>query len=519
VLDSDFKTHSFLPYASDLSDVSRHLQALTWNAGLLFLDPVKLEWKPLAAKAMPIVENSGRKLTFQLRTDLFWSDGSPILATDYVFAFNNAVKETRYPHRADLQHILNIDGTQDKKTLVITFDNDYANAFEIIKLLEPLPEKVWQTYTSPNPALDAFSNPDRNPEITHPSVVSGPYLPDATAQNYQLRTSFFLGRPNFDRISLVVAGSQADLVTGLKAGNLGWTISDLPAGTVSDLQSFSNLATYRWTPQDAGQRYIGYNLDNSFLDSPAVRQALNRTLDIRSLIATIEKGQAVEQTTFLPANNPYAIKRVTAGSFSLNQAQEVLKNNGYYPRDADGLLADLAGKAVPALELIYPDNLPEAASIAVYLQQQYNQLGLKVNLNKLDQATYLKARASGKYDLEVGLLEIPGALDPDDFKAQFVTQGSLNFGGYSNSTVDSLFAQGLRLDDPTQNTQRHQLYEQLQQILADDSPVFFLYTLQSSTVMARSIDPGGAGLVNLPAWQLAWDAFPAIFNWYQREAA
>jgi hypothetical protein len=75
------------------------------------------------------------------------------------------------------------------------------------------------------------------------------------------------------------------------------------------------------------------------------------------------------------------------------------------------------------------------------------------------------------------------------------------------------------LDDPSQDAQRHRVYEQLQQILADDSPVFFLYTLQSSTVMARSIDPGGAGLVNLARWQLAWDAFPAIFNWYQREAA
>ncbi len=519
VLDSDFKAHSFLPYASDLSAVSRHLQAFTWNAGLLFLDPVKLEWKPLAAKAMPVVENGGRKLTFQLRTDLFWSDGNPILATDYIFAFNNAVKETRYPHRADLQHILNIDGTQDKKTLVITLDNDYANAFEIIKLLEPLPEKVWQAYTSPNPALDAFSDPDRNPEITHPSVVSGPYLPDATAQNYQVRANFFLGRPNFDRISLVVAGSQADLVTGLKAGNLQWTLTDLPAATIGDLQVFNNLNTYHWLPLDAGQRYIGYNLDNAFLDSQEVRQALNRALDIRSLIATVEKGQAVEQTTFLPVNNPYAIKRTTAGNFSLKDAQEALKNSGYYPRDADGLLAGLTGKAVPALELIYPYNLPQAASIAVYLQQQYRQLGLKVNLNKLDQATYLKNRAAGKYDLEIGLLKIPGALDPDDFKAQFVTQGSLNFSGYTNSTVDSLFAQALRLNDPTQDTRRHQLYEQLQQILANDSPVFFLYTLQSSTVMARNVDPSGAGLVNLPRWQLAWDAFPAIFNWYQREAA
>lgn len=512
VLGSDFKARSFLPYASDLSDVSRHLQALTWNAGLLFLDPVSLEWKPLAAKALPQVDLGGRKLTFQLRNDLFWSDGSPILATDYIFAFNNAIlKETHYPHLADLQHIKSIVGP-DNKTLVFTFDDDYANALEIIKLIEPLPEKVWKFYPS-------FSDPNLNPEITHPSVVSGPYLPDAEALNYQLQPNYYLGRPNFDRVSLVLAGSQAELITGLKAGNMTWTLNDLSVQAISDLQSSNDLAVYRWTPQDAGQRYIGYNLDNPFLSNSQVRQALNRSLDIRSLITVVERGQAVEQSTFLPANNPYAVKRATAGVFSLSQAQDALKNSGYYPRDTDGALADLAGKAVAPLQLIYPDNQLQAASIAVYLQQQYKQLGLEVELNKLDQATYLKTRLAGKYDLEVGLLKIPGAFDPDDFKAQFITQGSLNFSGYSNPTVDSLFAQALRLDDPSQNNQRHRLYEQLQQILADDSPVFFLYTLQSSTVMGRNIDPGGAGLVNLSRWQLAWDAFPAIFNWYQREAA
>lgn len=510
LLESDFKARSFLPYAADLSEVSRHLQTLTWNAGLLYLDPVSLDWKPLAARALPTLDNEGRKLTFQLRPDLLWSDGSPIVASDYIYAFNNALKETRYPHLAELQHIKSVEGP-DTRTLVFTFDDRYATAFETIELIEPLPEKVWSRYP--------FSNPDRNPEITRPTVVSGPFLPDAAAQNFQAQTNYFLGPPNFDRISLILAKSPADLLAGLKSGLLGWTLNSLSPASVNDLRFSSGLNLYRWTPLDAGQRYIGYNLANGFLQSQTVRQALNRTLDIRSLIATVEKGQALEQTGFLPATSDFALKKSTPGRFSLGQAQEDLKNSGYYPRDKDDALADLSGKPVPALELIYPDNSPEAASIAVYLQQQYRQLGLSVNLNKLDQAAYLKRRSDGKYDLEVGLLKLPGAVDPDDYKAQFISRGSLNFSGYSNATVDALFAQALRLSDPAQKTQRGQLYTQLQQILADDSPVFFLYTLQSSAVMGSGIDPGGGGLINLPRWQLAWDAFPALLNWYQRGAA
>jgi peptide/nickel transport system substrate-binding protein len=510
LLESDFKARSFLPYAADLSEVSRHLQRLTWNAGLLYLDPVKLDWKPLAAQALPTLENEGRKMTFRLRQDLFWSDGSPIVASDYIYAFNNALNETRYPHLADLRRIKSVEGP-DTKTLVFTFDDQYASAFETIKLIEPLPEKVWSRYP--------FSNPDRNPEISRPTVVSGPYLPDAAAQSFQSQPDYFLGQPNFDKISLILVKSQAELINGLKAGSLGWTLNNLSPASVNDLRASSGLNIYRWNPLDAGQRYIGYNLATPFLQSQSVRQALNRTLDVRTLIATLEKGQALEQTGFLPATSDFAIKTSTSGRFSLRQAQEDLKNSGFYPRDQDDALADLSGKAVPALELIYPDNSPEAAAIAVYLQQQYMQLGLQVNLNKLDQAAYLKRRSDGKYDLEVGFLKLPGAFDPDDYKAQFISRGSLNFSGYSNNTVDALFAQALRLNDPTQQNQRRQLYAQLQQIIADDSPVFFLYTLQSSTVMGSGIDPSGGGLINLPRWQLAWDAFPALLNWYQRGAA
>jgi peptide/nickel transport system substrate-binding protein len=199
-------------------------------------------------------------------------------------------------------------------------------------------------------------------------------------------------------------------------------------------------------------------------------------------------------------------------------ARDALVAAGYTQRDQDDLLADRLGKPVPALELIYPDSSKEAEAIAVYLRQQYQQLGLMVNLNKLDSATYQKRRAAGQYDLDIGLVYLPGASDPDDFKAQFISKGSLNFTGYSNPQVDSLFADGLKLSPDSNQTQRRQIYEKLQQIVADDSPVFFLYTLQAYTVMTNNVDPGGAGIINLPRWQLAWDAYPAYLNWYLKDA-
>lgn len=511
-LDSDLKARNYSPYASDLNEVSLHLQRLVWNARLLYRDPVRLDWKPLAAAALPVVDNGGQRFTFTLRDNLNWSDGTPITSSDYIFAFNSALRpENHFPHLAELQRITTISGP-DLQTLVFTFNDNYATALQTIGLIEPLPSKIWSRYQ--------FATADRNPEITRPSVVSGPFQPDAANLSFSLVPNYSLSRPNLDRITIKPVSNQGELYDSLRTGVINWTFNRLPSDLLGRFRTLNQLNIYRWTPQDSGRRYIGYNLNNAnnpFLQSKAVRQALDHTLDVRSLIAAVESGLATEQPGFLPVSNDYALKGPIPPRFSVRTARDALIAAGYTQRDQDDMLADRLGKAIPALELIYPDGSTEAEAIAVYLRQQYQQLGLMVNLNKLDSATYQKRRASGQYDLDIGLVYLPGASDPDDFRAQFVSKGSLNFTGYSNAQVDSLFADGLKLSPDSNPSQRRQIYEKLQQIVADDSPVFFLYTLQAYTVMTNNVDPGGAGIINLPRWQLAWDAYPAYLNWYLKD--
>ncbi len=513
VLESDLRTRNYSPYAPDLSDVSLHFQRLVWNAKLLYRDPVRLDWKPLAAQALPTVDNDGKRFTFVLREDLTWSDGTPITSADYIFAFNNALRpENRFPKLAELQRISQLEGSPGLRTLVFNFNEAYANALQTINLIEPLPSKVWNRYP--------FATPERNPEMTRPTVTSGPYRADLLGVGFVAVVDFPAGRPNFDRINIKPLSNRDEVYDSLRTGVISWTFNSLSPGWLSRFRAISGVNIYRWTPEDSGRRFIGYNLNNptnSFLQSKLVRQALNRTLDLRSLIASVESGLATEQVGFLPVGNDYALKGPSLYRFSLKAARDGLSDAGYTMRDQDDVLADRSGKPVPRLELIYPDGSPEALSIATYLRQEYQQLGLTVNLNKLDPANYQKRRVAGQYDLDVGLVGSSGASDPDDYKAQFVSRGALNFGGYSNPQVEALFAEALKLP-PTDTQRRRLLYERIQQIIADDAPVFFLYTLQAYTVMSGNIDPGGAGLINLPRWQLVWDAFPAYLNWYLKDA-
>ncbi len=514
LLEADFKARNYSPYAPDLGEVSQHLQRLTWNARLFYRDPVRLDWQPLAAQTLPTPDATGRRYTVVLRDDLTWSDGSPISSGDYFWAFSQALKaENRYPQFAQIQRIAELDvSNTDRRTLVFTFDARYANALDIIALIEPLPARVWSQYP--------FTALDRNPELSRPTVTSGPFRPDASGQIFLPSANYVFGRPNLDSLNLKTVKSLAELVSGLKKGSLGWTFNSLGSSALDEFQSSSNLRIYRWNPQDAARRYLGYNLNTAFLSSRAARQALGKALDLRSLIATVERDLGLEEPGFLPVGQDFALKPSGPPRFNIRMAREELKAAGFQQLTPDTLLTDRSGKSVPPLELIYSTEAGGAETVAIYVRQQYQQLGLSLKLTPLDPLSYAKRRATGQYDLDLGLSALPGALDPDDYRAQFVSRGALNFTGYANPEVDNLFNDGVRLDGENQKVQRRAVYERLQRIIADDAPVFFLYTLQTYTVMSVPLDPGGAGVINLPRWQFsAWDVFPAYLTWDLRDPA
>ncbi len=508
LLSDDLKSLTFSPYQGELSEVTQHFQRLVWNARLLYRDPVQLTWRNLAARTLPTVSADGRRFTFVLRDELVWSDGSPITVADYLYAFNIARRpETRYPRAADLNHLTIETNQLDPKQIIFQFDDRYATALEIINLLEPLPSLIWSKYS-----------PDKNPELTQPSVTSGPYLPDTGRLNFKAVPKYVLGQPNFERLNLKTYKYMADLKDAFRSGQLNWTFSAFTVSDQAQLNSISGLKPYRWLPVNADRLYLGYNLNNPVLQSKVVRHNLNRLLDVRSLIFSLEQGHASDGPGFLPAGNEYASKLSSGPLFNPRQAREDLKTANYNQSDQSDLLTDPAGKVIAPLNLIYSNDLPQAVSIGVYVQQQYRQLGLRVVSEPLDPTAFQKRRTAGKFDLEIGKIALPEAFDPDDYKAQYVTGGPLNFYNYSNPQVDNLFGAALRLD-PEQRSLRHQFYDRLQLLLQDDAPVFSLYTLQAYTVMNQSVDPGGAGALDLAHWLLTWDAFPAYLNWYLKDAS
>ncbi|MCB0121406.1 MAG: hypothetical protein KDE58_04135, partial [Caldilineaceae bacterium] len=106
--------------------------------------------------------------TFHLRQNIEWSDGEPLTAEDFAWTYDQVVNpDNGFPYLSQLDFIDSYTAL-DTYTLQITIKEVYAPALgQMSGLIRPLPKHIWE-------GLD-WQDPEKNPEINNPTVVSGPY--------------------------------------------------------------------------------------------------------------------------------------------------------------------------------------------------------------------------------------------------------------------------------------------------------------------------------------------------------
>src|SRR5918995_931853 len=90
-------TKVFHPYPESQHNTTPHSDAWTlMSSGLIGIDWDKLDYvadqRRHMATAMPTVSSDNKTFTFTLRPNLKWSDGKPITAADFQFAYDMASK-------------------------------------------------------------------------------------------------------------------------------------------------------------------------------------------------------------------------------------------------------------------------------------------------------------------------------------------------------------------------------------------------------------------------------------------
>jgi peptide/nickel transport system substrate-binding protein len=180
--------------------------------------------------------------------------------------------------------------------------------------------------------------------------------------------------------------------------------------TVKSRQGRQNDLLINYQAQTNDRKPVGDA--NPVLKDPKVRQAIARSVDIKTLVDKAYGGLAEPGSGFVPAVYEqwhWTPDAAQEQKFDLAAAGKLLDEAGYV-KGADGVRSDKQGKPI-TLRLLVDNGIPAQTAAADFIKGWLKQVGLGVTVQALSSDALTDAGSTGKYDLQIN--GWTGNPDPD----------------------------------------------------------------------------------------------------------
>lgn len=437
--------------------------ALHFVAGSLYNGLVALDkdFKPMPDLADSwTVADEGKTYTFKLHPDVKWHDGKPFTSADVKFTFEELLLKFHARTKTGVEPVLAGIDTPDDLTVVFRFKTPYAPLLQQLNVIEApiLPKHLYEG-----------SDPQNNPANLKP-VGTGPFRFVEYKKGQQVTMErnpdyFKPGLPHFDKLIFSIIPETATAMAAFERGEVDYV--SVPGAEVERVSKLPGVTVGR-SPAGAGGSFcvqtVIPNLEHTPLDKLAVRQALNLAIDRERMVKQVLFGQGRAargpMATTLWAFDP----SLPAFAYDPAKANQLLDEAGM-PKGGDGVRFKLTA--------VFPNTVAKMAEV---LKENFAQVGVDLELkivdfNEANQTVFIKRDFDLGYasycngpDPEIGVRR---AFDSTNIKPVLFSNGA----AYRNPQVDELFSRGVAEVD---REKRKAIYAELQKLLVDDLPYFWL---------------------------------------------
>ncbi len=438
-------------------------------------------------------------VTYYLRRNVKWSDGTPVTAADVVFTFQKMRDpKTGYPNAHALDLIDRVVSL-DKHAVRFYFKQVYAD--ELLDSGIPvLPKHVLEK--EPDLAKAAFS--------TRP-VTDGPfrlalYLPGDRIE-LSANPEFYGGRPYFDKVVFKFYSDQSGLLSDLQAGKVDFA-PELPATEFATLQGDKSLTLVESPP--TSYTYIAWNLQSPIFSDPEVRKALTLAINREALVKDILAGKGQVVSGPIPSSSWAYNTEVKPLPYDPGKAKELLTKQGWAvkeiqkPRERTKDTLLVKGARPLEFSLMTSQGNRVRQAIAEQVRKDLAPLRIRVHVEVVDAATFAQRVLDKKYDAMILGWSAGLKVDPSPVwhtPSEDGQQGRYNFVGYSNPRADTLMDEAMAKFD---RRRAKTLWQKFQALVVEDNPITFLYApMKLSAVYAKvqGVKPSPEGLVaSLDDW-------------------
>ncbi len=471
------------------TDSASHAVGALIYDGLVQIDK-DLNWTPAIAESWQFSRDC-LTLTFKLRKNVKWHDGKPFTAEDVLFTYK-AMMNPRTPtaYRDDFALVRDVQ-VLDPYTVRVIYSQPYAKAVG-----------SWGTAMLPKHLLARYVEEGKlreAPQNTQP-VGTGPYRFQEWKSGEKVvllanRDYYIEGRPYLGRIVYRVIPSQATIFLELKAK--GVDMADLTA------IQYARQTEYPAFRQDynkfrypgSGYTYFGFNLKDPRFADRRVRQAFAHAINKPDLIEGVVMGLAREATGPLRPGTWAYTDKVKRYPYDPAKARQLLAASGWSDRNGDGILRNKEGQPFSFTIRTNQGN-EERKKVAELIQQRLKEIGIQTDIQTIEWAAFLKEYIKQKR-FEAIILGWGTGIDPDQYPVWHSSQmgpDQLNHISFWNAEVDALLERGRT---SCHQQERVATYRRIQEILAEEQPVVFLYfkdALPAVSSRVRGIKPEPAGI-------------------------
>jgi peptide/nickel transport system substrate-binding protein len=481
------------------------------------------------------VSDDGLVYTFNLRDDIFWTDGTQMTANDVAFTFDAINTDSlTSPRRSGFDTVESWEVVDDL-TLQVTLKSVDCTSLANWGVQGIIPAHVYDG--DPENIVD-------NPENTAPTVTSGPFkfrewVPDDHV-TLDANPDYFLGAPNVDSWTYKVYADQSAELAGLLAHEVTYTGIGAQFVSVIEGQIASGqpMNMVKWFANS--YTFVGYNLANPenpqngwddldgdglytdgepplaqdphpILSENAVRKAIANSIDYTGIINKVAFGQGGPTVANVWPSIEWAYNTdIAPYTQDLELAAQILADAGWVAgsatNDAGVNILEKDGKQL-SLSLLTNAGNEVRENIGIIMKDVLDGLGFDIQLDFIEFGTVVQQLLGQTYDMVI-IGFGGGAPEPDDssqfsYKNDEVGAG-FNFVSYYNETVESNLAEGKSVPGCAEED-RAPYYRSNQEEIFNDVPYSFLYIPLANQVWwdeLNGIDPN--------AWNLHYN----VEQWY-----
>ncbi len=441
--------------------------------GLMALDAAA---KPVPGAAESYtVSSDGLTYTFKLREHR-WSDGVPVTARDFEFAFRRLFNPKTAAQYASVQYaILNAEAVNggklppsalgvhalDDRTLQIVFRFQVPYMAELMSHMTafPVPRHVVERHG------DQWIMPQN--VVTNGPYVLKEWIPNdhiLLVKNSEFAEAATVGIEN---VYYYPTPDSSAALKRFRAGEFDVISEDIPPQQVDWLRH--NLSReLKFMPYIA-TKYVQFNVARKPFDDVRVRRAISMAMNREILTAKVTREDEQPAYALVPPYMPGYPAKAQADFRPLHMAERIAR--------AKQTLAE-AGYG-PHNPLSFDFNVPAATQaklVGVVLQEMWRQIGAQVRLVQLEPQVHYEVLR--KRDFQCAWSGWAADYrDAKNFLFLFQTSSTdMNFGNYSSPVFDGLMD---RSDHERDAAKRQLMLNEAEQVLLDDvalAPVYFATT-------------------------------------------